>query len=119
LLMETGQIDRVVDYNLVWPPGFELSDQTKADIALKEAQARSLQLKWMTVDEVRVDQGLDPLPEDAGKVILGLPIDEIRADQGLDPLPELSEDEKQLEDVENEGLLKRFSSFLRREKKVE
>ena len=44
---------RVDDYNLVWPPGFELSDQTIAEIKLKEAQARKLQLSWMTVDEVQ------------------------------------------------------------------
>jgi len=111
LLMETGQIDRVVDYNLVWPPGFELSDQTKADIALKEAQARSLQLKWMTIDEVRADQKLDPLPGGAGQFVIGVP----QVPEDDDEQPE----EDQLDDVENEGLLKRFGSFLRREKKVE
>src|SRR5680860_1300709 len=73
LLMETGQIDRVEDYNLVWPPGFELSEPTKADIMVKEAQARNLQLGWMTVDEVRADQGLEPLPGGAGKVMIGVP----------------------------------------------
>ena len=111
LLMETGQIDRVGDYNLVWPAGFELSDQTVADIALKEAQARSLQLKWMIVDEVRKDQGLDPLPEDAGQVVLGLPRqpDSLESEQ-----PE--SDEGQLDSV---GLVKKFCSFLRREKKDE
>lgn len=73
LLMETGQIERVKDYNLVWPPGFELSDQTIAEIKLKEAQAYKLQLDWMTVDEVRVEQGLDPLPDGAGQIFLGHP----------------------------------------------
>ena len=71
LLMETGQINRVEDYNLVWPPGFELSDQTIAEIKLKEAQAYKLQLGWMTVDEVRAQQGLDPLPDGAGQTFLG------------------------------------------------
>ena len=70
--METGQIDSVDDYNLVWPPGFELSDQTIAEINLKEAQARKLQLSWMTIDEVRADQGLDPLPDNAGQIFVGL-----------------------------------------------
>ena len=69
LLMETSQIDRVEDYNIVWPPGFELSDQTIADIKLKEAQAHKLQLDWMTVDEVRANQGLDPLPDGAGQIL--------------------------------------------------
>ena len=72
LLMVTGQIDAVEDYNLVWPPGFELSEPTKADILLKEAQARALQLKWMMVDEVRADQGLEALPEGYGQVVVGL-----------------------------------------------
>ena len=73
LLMETGQIARVEDYNIAWPPGFELSDQTIADIKLKEAQAHKLQLDWMTVDEVRADQGLDPLPDGTGQIVISLP----------------------------------------------
>jgi hypothetical protein len=73
LLMETGQIARVKDYNIVWPPGFELSDQTVADIKLKEAQAHKLQLDYMTVDEVRADQGLDPLPNGTGQIVISLP----------------------------------------------
>jgi len=72
LLIETGQIDRVKDYNIVWPPGFELSDQTIAEIKLKEAQAHKLQLDWMTLDEVRADQGLDPLPGGTGQIIVNL-----------------------------------------------
>ena len=73
ILMETGQIDRVEDYNLVWPPGFELSDQTIAELNLKQAQARKLQLSWMTINEVRADQGLDPLPDGAGQVFVDSP----------------------------------------------
>jgi len=111
LLMETGQIDRVDDYNLVWPPGFELSDQTMADILLKEAQARNLMMGWMTVDEVRANHGLEPLPDGTGKVVPGL-----SQDSKSGP-PE--DGDEQLQDEENAGLLKRFNSFLRREKKVE
>ena len=76
--METGQIDWVEDYNLVWPPGFELSDQTLAEINLKQAQARKLQLSWMTIDEVRADQGLDPLPDCAGQFFVDSPKQEIK-----------------------------------------
>ena len=111
LLMETGQIDAVEDYNLVWPPSFELSEPTKADILLKEAQARNLQLGWMMVDEVRADQGLEPLPDGAGKIVVGLPH---LPDDGQ---PE--DGEEQLQDGGNAGLLERLNSFLRREKKVE
>ena len=111
LLMETGQIDHVEDYNLVWPPGFELSEPTKADIMVKEAQARNLQLGWMTVDEVRADQGLEPLADGAGKVVPGL------SQGSISGQPEGGDE--QLQDEENVGLLKRLNSFLRREKKVE
>ena len=71
-LMDTGQIEQVEDYNLVWPSGFELSDQTVSEIELREAQARKLQLEWMTVDEVRDEQGLGQLPDGAGQVVPGL-----------------------------------------------
>jgi len=72
-LMETGQIEHVEDYNLVWPPGFELSDQTVAEIELRQAQTQKLMLSWMTVDEVRKKQGLTPLPNGAGQVVPDLP----------------------------------------------
>jgi len=72
-LMQTGQIEPVEDYNLVWPPGFELSDQTVAEIELREAQAQKLMLSWMTLDEVRKKQGLTALPNGAGQVVPDLP----------------------------------------------
>ena len=109
LLMMTGQIDFVEDYNLVWPPGFELSDQTIAEIKLKEAQTHKLQLDWMTVDEIRADEGLDPLLDGAGDFVGGL---------SRQPRPSEPEEE-QPESKENAGPLKKLRSFLRREKKVE
>jgi len=99
-LMDTGQIDRVVDYNLVWPSGFELSDQTVSEIELRDAQTRKLKLEWMTVDEVRDEQGLEPLPE-SGDVVPGL----LR----------LAKSEQQQE----AGLLKKLGSFLRGKKEDE
>ena len=96
----------------MWPPGFELSEPTKADILLKEAQARNLQLGWMTVDEVRAGQKLGPLPDGAGKVVIGLPQRGSGSGQPKD-------EEEQLQDKENDGLVQKFRSFLRREKKVE
>ena len=109
-LMVTGQIDRVEDYNLVWPPGFELSEPTKADIMVKEAQARNLQLGWMMVDEVRAGQKLGPLPGGDGQVVVGL------TQQGSGSGQPGGEEEQP---QENGRLLKKLSSFLRREKKVE
>jgi len=114
LLMEIGQIDRVEDYNLVWPPGFELSDQTIADIKLKEAQAHKLQLEWMTIDEVRADEELDPLPEGVGEIVVGLSR-QLRASGESKPESE----EGQLESRENAGLRKKLRYFLRREKRNE
>jgi len=102
-LMDTGQIDRVEDYNLVWPSGFELSDQTVSEIELREAQARSLLLQWMTVDEVRDEQDLDPLPDGAGQVVPGL----LR----------LQKDSMLQEGAQQEvGLLSKLGSFFRRKK---
>ena len=68
-LMDAGQIERVEDYNLVWPSGFELSDQTVSEIELRQAQAQKLMLSWMTLDEVRKKQGLTPLPNGVGQVV--------------------------------------------------
>jgi len=98
-LMDTGQIDRVEDYNLVWPSGFELSDQTVSEIELRRAQTRKFELEYMTVDEVRKRDELDPLPE-GGDVVPGL----LRLSGQQD---------------EDKGLLKKLGSFFRRKKEDE
>jgi hypothetical protein len=69
-LIETNQIQKVEDYNLVWPSGFEISDQTAAEIELKKAQAKKIQLSWKSIDEIRAEEGLDPLPEGTGQKIV-------------------------------------------------
>ncbi len=71
-LMETGQIRQVNDYRVVWPAGFELSEVSKASIELQLAQARNLKTSWKTVDEIRAEEDLEPLPDGAGAVVLGL-----------------------------------------------
>jgi len=85
----------------VWPSGFELSDQTVSEIELRDAQTRKLKLEWMTVDEVRDEQGLDPLPE------------------GGDVVPGLLRLSKQPEQQQEAGLLKKFGSLFRRKKEDE
>jgi len=100
-LMDVGQIDRVVDYNLVWPSGFELSDQTVSEIELRDAQTQKLLLEFMSVDEVRDLKGLLPLPDGAGQVVPGL----LR----------LAKSEQQQE----AGLLKKLGSIFRRKKEDE
>jgi hypothetical protein len=71
-LVETGQIRKVNDYRVVWLAGFELTEQGKAAIKLQLAQAHNFESGWKTVDELRAEEKLDPLPDGAGKVVLGL-----------------------------------------------
>jgi phage-related protein (TIGR01555 family) len=73
VLIACGQIQtKVKDYRIVWLGGFQVSDTEKATIELNLAQAREKKLSWMTVDEVRAEQGLQPLPNGAGQVVLGI-----------------------------------------------
>ena len=60
------------DYKIVWLGGFELSEVQKAQIALNFAQARLNKLNWMTIDEIRAEQDLQPLANGAGQVVLGI-----------------------------------------------
>jgi phage-related protein (TIGR01555 family) len=75
-LIECGQIrfkwNVQRGYRIVWLGAFEMSEQTKASVELQQAQARNLKTGWMTLDEVRGEQDLEALPNDAGKVVLGL-----------------------------------------------
>jgi len=61
-----------VDYDIVWNSGFELSaiDEARADLI--EEQANQTRLQYKTVDEVRSDNNLDPLPLGAGEVVISL-----------------------------------------------
>jgi hypothetical protein len=71
-LIETGQITPVEDYQIVWPAGFELTETAKAAILLQEAEARNLKLSWCTIDEIRAEEGKQPLPSGEGNKVLGL-----------------------------------------------
>jgi hypothetical protein len=108
-LMVTGQIRRVNDYRVVWLSGIELSEKDKAAVELQLAQSRNFKTAWMTVDEIRAEQKLTPLPNGAGQVVLGVK----KAEQqpfGQSPgAVSVSGD-----DV---GLVKKFVSWLRRKNK--
>jgi hypothetical protein len=108
-LMETGQIRKVNDYRIVWPEGVEASEKDKAAVDLAEAQARDLKTGWMTVDEIRAEQKLDPLPGGAGSVVLGVKKSEQQPFQpgGQSPGPVSEGDESRFE---------RFVSWLRGKK---
>jgi phage-related protein (TIGR01555 family) len=71
-LMETGQIRKVNDYRIVWLSGLELSEKDKAAVELQKAQTLAAKTSWLTVDEIRAEEGKDPLPDGAGTVVLGL-----------------------------------------------
>jgi hypothetical protein len=75
-LIETGQISfkygKRRDYRVVWPAGFELTETAKATIELQLAQARNLKCNWKTVDEIRAEEDLPPLPNGEGTAVLGL-----------------------------------------------
>jgi hypothetical protein len=66
------QPDLVVDYDIVWNSGFELSaiDEARADLI--EEQANQTRLQYKTVDEVRSDNNLNPLPLGTGEVVISL-----------------------------------------------
>jgi hypothetical protein len=62
----------VKDYRIVWSGGFEVSEKEKALVELNLAQAREKKTGWMTIDEIRGEQGLKMLPDGAGKGVLGV-----------------------------------------------
>jgi len=73
-LMETGQIPRVEDYEIVWNGGFELNELDRMTAALSKAQAEEVYSGWLTVNELRarMDPPLDALPGVEGDVVPGL-----------------------------------------------
>jgi phage-related protein (TIGR01555 family) len=79
-LSESGQIKLVssstaMDYRhktarnylVEWNSAFELSEESEAQIENTHTQANSNKLKYMSKDEVRAEEGLDPLPDGAGE----------------------------------------------------
>jgi hypothetical protein len=72
-LLACGQVKtNVKECKIVWLGGFEVSERDKALVELSLAQAREKKQGWMTLDEIRGEQGLKELPDGAGKVVLGL-----------------------------------------------
>jgi hypothetical protein len=53
-------------YMVEWNSGFELSELDKTKIEQMHAQANQAKLDYMTVDEVRAEEQLDPLPNGEG-----------------------------------------------------
>jgi hypothetical protein len=99
----------VNDYRVVWLSGIELSEKDKAAVELQLAQSRNFKTAWMTVDEIRAEQKLTPLPNGAGQVVLGVKKAEQQPFGASPGGVSVSAD-----DI---GLVKRFVSWLRRKKK--
>ncbi len=108
-LMETGQIRRANDYRVVWPAGFELTEEGKAAIKLQIAQAHNFESAWKTVDEIRAEEGKLPLPGGAGAVVLGL----VKAQAPPPGVSAAAVASGQGADQADEGLLRKFLSWLR------
>jgi hypothetical protein len=56
----------VKNYEIEWVSAFELSAVAEADVELKEEQANQIKLDYMTIDEVRAENQLEPLPNGEG-----------------------------------------------------
>ena len=62
----------VVDFEVNWRGGFEPSEKDKAATELMHQQARELETRYKTLDEVRMSEGLKELPSGLGTAVLGL-----------------------------------------------
>jgi len=76
-LLEIGQVKPDVDYVIEWASAFQLDLATEAAAKLADAQAASVELRYMTVDEVRAKRNLKPITEITdgkvdGQVLLSL-----------------------------------------------
>lgn len=54
-------------YNVEWTSAFELSEKDEAQIEFTHAQTLEKKLGWCSKDEVRAEEGLEPLPNGAGE----------------------------------------------------
>jgi hypothetical protein len=74
LLMETGQIPKVEDYEIQWNGGFELNELDRTAAALNNARSDQIYSAWLTVNELRarMKPPLKALSGPEGSVIPGL-----------------------------------------------
>lgn len=70
-LLEIGQAKPDVDYVIEWASGFQLDLATEAAAKLADAQAASVELRYMTVDEVRAKRNLKTLSDITGGKVNG------------------------------------------------
>ena len=70
-LIEVGQVKSFVKgYAINWAGGFEVDEREQAAAELTRNQANQVKLQFMTVNEVRAENSLDPV--EGGEVVIGL-----------------------------------------------
>jgi len=67
-LIQTGQVEFDGEFSIAWVDPFEVNPQDKASIEFLQARTQALQT-YMTINEIRELNGLDPLPE-GGDVLM-------------------------------------------------
>jgi len=68
-LMETKQIPNV-HYKINWLGGFEINPRDQAAAELDRIRSLQIKTNWMTLNEIREEQGLERIP--SGDIVLGL-----------------------------------------------
>jgi hypothetical protein len=68
-LMETGQLPDM-HYRIKWLGGFQINPRDEAATELDKNRSLQVRSNWLTVNELRKLEGLDPIP--GGDVVLGL-----------------------------------------------
>lgn len=82
------------NYVIEWNSAFELSEIDEADVQLKKAQANQAKLDYMTVDEIRAEENLDPLPNGEGASLKKSSFGLFGEEQGKEGNKELAENDK-------------------------
>lgn len=89
------------DYEIVWKPGFESDERTKAEIELLKAQAGEKMLAYMTPDEVRLRLfQMEELPNQEGASLRKVQPQLTPGDPGQEeeePVPEMDQAQTQVE----------------------
>jgi hypothetical protein len=83
----------VEDFEVNWSGGFEPSEKDRAQAELMHQQARRLEMAYKTVDEVRMSEGMRPLPGGEGSSVIGLRAQPLKANSPNASLPAQDKEE--------------------------
>ena len=82
------------NYEVEWNSAFELSELSEAQVELTHVQANVDKLEYMTIDEVRAEENLDPLPNGEGASLKKSSLGLFGEEQGKEGNEELAENDK-------------------------